>query len=607
VYEKLEISPSGLRLGGKDFYLASGDLHYFRIHPNDWEKRLQLAKDFGLTAIQTYVPWHLHEAKRGEFDFEGKIGELNLKAFLELVDSMGLKILFRPAPFICSECDMGGLPSWLIAEKDIGLRCCDEDYLAAVKSYYERLVKEFLPYLSTNGGPIIAIALDNEYGGYGNDRRYLEVLREMLEELGVDVPFYTTDGANDAMLINGSLPDCWHGVNFRSTPKGTELALNMLSELKPDFPLFIGEFWCGRSIVWGESYGPRDPKETADAYRVALNRGAYVNFYMFCGGTNFGFTSGALMGDPFVPSPNKKYPKYLPYTTSYDCDALIGEDGNPTEKYYLCRDVLNEYLGKTKDDTRYPALPTQEINIELTEVAELFENVDALTVKDVDSVSPVNMEALGQNFGYILYTTRIKGANSAAWFDLNDSVFDRATLYVDGEYKGMYMRDDKNEKITFTVPPEGVEVQLLIENIARINNTYNLGEHKGMLKPKLSMPTRNSYYWNQKSMPLSDISALKYKDISKLSAANMPVFLKGEFSAKAGVDTYILTEGFTHGNIWINGFNIGRHWNIGPQKTLYIPGSLLKDTGNVIEIFDTEYNGTQKVIKCVEKHLLCSE
>lgn len=601
----LKIEKNSVKLGQNDFYLASGDIHYFRIHPNDWEERILLAKDFGLTAIQTYVPWHLHEKSQGNFDFYGQFGELNLKGFLELVQKHDLKVLLRPAPYICSECDNGGLPAWLMFEKDISVRCCDEDYLAAVSAYYKRICKEFVPYLSTNGGPIIMIAIDNEYGGYGNDKQYLIELRRMLTENGVDVPFYTTDGYSSSMTVNGSLDDCWHGINFRSTPSETEKALDLLKAHRPNFPIFAGEFWCGRGFMWGENNSPRDPAETAAAYKLALEKGAFVNFYMFAGGTNFAFTSGSIHGAPLVRNPDKTYPCFEPYTTSYDVDALIGEDGNPTEKYFLCRDALDKYLGKPKRPHTYNKRPAQSIEIKLEKAAGLFENLNNLSVLNVKSLLPKTMEALNQCFGYVLYSTNIYGKNSWTVLDLKESVSDRATVYVNDIYTGEYTKDGKSDEIKLTVPEEGLNIKLLVENLGRENNSYDLMRHKGMVKPKLTVNTKNSYYWEQWSLPLDNLTKLDYKKLEETEISeNMPIFLKGTFNAQADVDTFLLTEGFTHGNVWINGVNIGRYWDIGSQKTLYIPGGLLKPQDNVIEIFDTQYNGKTRQIKCVDKNIL---
>lgn len=595
----LEISEQGLKLGGEKFYLASGDVHYFRIMPEDWERRLFLARDFGLTAIQTYVPWHLHEPHPGTFDFSGR---LDLKRFLELADRMGLKVMLRPAPYICSECDFGGLPSWLLKNKDIHVRCMDKEYMAAVEKYYERLTKEFVPMLSTNGGPIIAVAIENEYGSSGDDKEYLWELTKILVRNGVDVPLYTTDGELNIHLTNGTLPGCWAGVNFRAMPQFCKNALDKLKKFKPEFPLFVGEFWSGRSAHWGYGFHHLDPVETAKAYKYCLERGAYVNFYMFSGGTNFGFTSGGIMGGQFEKKPGDER-KFATHLTSYDVDALVSEDGTPKEKYFLCRDVLDEYRNKPKRPHIAPNHPTQSIlGISLNQIAFLLENKEEASVKCVESVGPYSMEDLDQNFGYVLYSAEVPGSDADALLRF-ESMNDRANIYMDGKYITTYMRDRKMNDAVVHIPKEGAKLDILVENLGRHQIGICLRERKGILGEVALVG--NLYHWTNWSMPLENLDRLRYRELQKDEKPDcLPVFLKGTFQAQPGIDTYVDMHGFGHGNVWINGFNLGRYWNIGPQMTLYLPGSLLKEKDNVIEILDTEYTGEKKHIDLIDHSIL---
>ncbi|MBQ3547953.1 MAG: beta-galactosidase [Clostridia bacterium] len=241
-------------LNGEEFYLAVGDIHYFRIHPTDWEHRLNLAKDFGLTAIQVYVPWHQHEREKGVFDFTGI---LDLAAFLETAQRVGLKVMLRPGPYICSELDLGGMPAWLLRDKDMQFRCSHPAFLEAVSDYFKVLCNVFVPYLSTNGGPIIAVCIENEYGSYGNDKVYLKNLRKMLENGGVDVPFYTIDGAVRAMIYNGTTDDAFVGLNFRARVEDCQNPLNAHADLLPGLPKFAGELWSGRSQHFTKEFSYR--------------------------------------------------------------------------------------------------------------------------------------------------------------------------------------------------------------------------------------------------------------------------------------------------------------------------------------------------------------
>ncbi|MBQ3058346.1 MAG: beta-galactosidase [Clostridia bacterium] len=583
-------------LNSEEFYLAVGDIHYFRIHPSDWEHRLNLAKDFGLTAIQVYAPWHQHEKEKGVFDFSGI---LDLAAFLETAQRVDLKVMLRPGPYICSELDLGGMPAWLLRDKDMKFRCSHPAFLAAVSEYFKVLCKVFVPYLSTNGGPIIAVCIENEYGTYGNDKVYLKELRQMLENGGVDVPFYTTDGAVRAMIYNGTTDDSFVGLNFRARVEDCSHPLNAYADLLPNLPKFAGELWSGRSQQWTKEFSYRNPKEVADTYKLLLENGVQVSFYMFSGGTNFGFTSGAIYGHSYAD--DYKLPsRFLPYATSYDCDSLISEDGNLTEKYFLCRDILDEYLGKAKRPHTYNKKPTQAFEVKLCESADLFENLENLAVCEKETLEPLTMEELNQNFGYVLYNVKVAPGKYTGPLNLS-YVNDKANVFVNGEYKGGYLRDGENTPIILTNDENGMDVNILVENLGRYSNHKTYTEKKGIVG-NVSIYS-NWFNWKQWSLPLDDISALQYSLFSG-KKANMPTFLRGKFDAKAGVDTFLLTDGFSHGNVWINGFNIGRYWDKGPQRTLYVPGGLLKEKDNVIEIFDVKYDGKKQIVSFIDHSIL---
>lgn len=583
-------------LNDEEFYLAVGDIHYFRIHPSDWEHRLNLAKDFGLTAIQVYVPWHQHEREKGVFDFSGL---LDLAAFLELAQKVGLKVMLRPGPYICSELDLGGMPAWLLRNKNLKFRCSEPNFLKHVADYFKVLCKVFVPYLSTNGGPIIAVCIENEYGTYGNDKIYLKELRKMLENGGVNVPFYTTDGAVRAMIYSGSTDDAFAGLNFRAKVEECKNPLNAFDDLLPECPKFVGEFWSGRSQHWTKEFSYRNPSETAEAYELLLENDVFVSFYMFSGGTNFGFTSGSIFGRSYADNPQNSA-KYIPFATSYDCDSLISEDGNPTEKYFLCRDILDEYLGKEKRPHTYNKKPTQAFDVNLSESADLFENIKNLAVCEKESLEPLTMEEMNQNFGYALYNVKVAPGRYTASMNLS-YVNDKANVFINGEYSGEYLRGGDNAPINFTNTDDGMDVNILVENLGRYSNHKTYTENKGIVGNISGYA--NWFNWKQWSLPMDDISKLEYKPIVN-EKPNMPTFLRGKFDAKAGIDTFLLTDGFSHGNVWINGFNIGRYWDKGPQRTLYVPGGLLKENDNVIEIFDVKYDGKKQTVSFIDYSIL---
>ncbi len=585
--QRFEVTEKEFLLDGEPFFLASGDIHYFRIHPSGWRRRLELMKDFGLTAIETYVPWNMHEPKEGQFDFSGM---LDLRAFLDICVELDLKVLLRPAPYICSEFELGGIPSWLLKDRSMVLRKNHEKWLSPMRRYYERLCREFLPYLCTNGGPIIMVAIENEYGFMGDDRSYMEAVKAILAENGVDVPFFTTDpygtNGNNAGIINGSMDGLLEGVNFRSLPETVAPALECVDKLHPGFPLYVGEFWSGRQIHWGETFKKRDPVPTAESYRMLLERGAAVNFYMFCGGTNFAFLNGALVIKP-VGSPEGTPKMYIPQATSYDENSLISENGEPTETYFLCRDVLDEHLGREKRAHIAPAYETQEIDVRLTECATLWDNLDVLAESRTVEVAPKYMEDLGQDYGYILYRfnfDKLRDENSST-LQAGD-VKDYATVYKDEKYIDYWFRDRKKCETVMSIENGKTQISVLVENMGRRNQGPNLENNRKGIDNYFVMNQAEPHDIETITLPMKDLSGLKYKKASEAVLGDTPVFLKGTFDAKEGVDTFFCMDGFEHGFVTVNGFNVGRFLPYGPQRTLYIPGGLIKERDNVIEVFD---------------------
>ena len=606
----LAFDKNSFYLDVKPFRIIAGDIHYFRIHQNDWAKRLDLAVDFGLNTIQTYVPWNAHEPEKGVFNFEGI---LDIGAYLKLCQEKGLKVLLRPSPYICSEWELGGLPSRLLKDRELIIRSSDPKYLKEVKEYYDRLIPEFLPYLATNGGPIIAVAIENEYGSYGNDHEYMNALADMLRDGGVDVPFYTTDGDRNYMLTFGrqSKTD-FFGVNYRAAVGTSEHAAKCARENGDDMPFFVGEFWAGRSMHWGEPFYHRPPSQTSKGFNEALELGGNVCFYMFSGGSNFGFMGGGNIGSSFSPRPDTP-PRYIPHTTSYDVDALISEDGRPTEKYFLCRDVLDEHLGREKRPHILPERATQSFTVELTKSADLFENLENISEYQGKTPLPKPMEYFGQNYGLILYSTKLDAFNEVHIRIQPQRFKDRANIFVDGNWFATYMRDRGCRAAESTyMAPDGIaaldqtgnerKIDVLVENIGRINfGKYMSDERKGM-EDGLLYGSVKLFGYDTRTIPLEDLSNLDWKE--NYHKDHKPCFFKGSFDAESGVDTYVSFENLGHGYIWINGFNVGRYDSAGPQMTLYLPGHFLKSSDNEIIVLDIDPVGERKAIIFLDHEIL---
>ncbi len=594
----LSIEKDRLTIDGEPFYLACGDIQYFRIHPSEWKRRLEIMKDFGLTAVQTYCAWNLHEPTPGVFDFSGM---LDLGAFLRTCAEVGLKVMLRPSPYICGEWDFGGLPWWLLKDRHMSFRCADLKFMSAVDSYYKKLCAEFVPYLSTNGGPILAVCIENEYGAYGSDLTYLRFLADTLAENGVNVPLYQTDNFGAALMVTRPL-GVWQGINYRIESAS---AVPLLRKIQPDMPPMVGEYWSGRSVYWGESGRRRDIPSVADGYRKALDLGAYVTFYMFAGGTNFGFMNGSRIVKPFVGSDTavhggKGERIFRSITTSYDCDALLSESGVATEKYYACRKELDEYLGREVRTYRLPAPEMQEIrDVKMTESAPLFGSLGALCSMPIHSAEPMTFEELDCPYGFVLYSTETPVMGDASVLDLQN-LHDRALVFVDGEYKGTFQRDFPAPSITIPAD-EPHRLDLLVENMGRINTRPQFIEEKGLIGG-VTLHNIRLYTFENTPLPMTDLSELRFEK----GLCEGPRFVRGHFDAKPGVSTNLHFAGWKKGVAFLNGFNLGRYWCIGPQATLYVPGALLKEKDNELILFEL-YDHDADAVEFLDHALLDAE
>ncbi|PYI51788.1 glycoside hydrolase family 35 protein [Paenibacillus flagellatus] len=550
---------------GKPVRLLSGAIHYFRTVPEYWRDRLLKLKACGFNTVETYVAWNVHEPQPGRFDFEGIA---DIERFIRTAGELGLFVIVRPSPYICAEWEFGGLPAWLLADPGMKLRCYHKPFLDRVDAYFDELLPRLVPLQSTNGGPIIAMQIENEYGSYGNDIRYLNHLRQSMIERGVDVLLFTSDGPTDAMLQGGTVPGVLATVNFGSRV-GESFA--KLREYQADEPVMCMEYWNGWFDHWFEHHHTRDGGDVANVLEEMLKEDASVNFYMFHGGTNFGFYNGAN-----CPAPDQ----YQPTITSYDYDVLLTEAGEPTAKYFKVREVLSRYADVPETPLPAPAEKAAYGRVRMTGQADLFANLDALS-SPIRSTCPEPMETYGQNYGFIQYTTRISGPRPAHQLNVQN-VADRALVFVDGRPIGTIERWNKETKLSFEVPAEGVELTLLVENMGRINYGSYLRDPKGVTEG-VRFGYQFLFDWTVRTLPLDDLSKVAYSDVGP---QDKPAFYRGTFEAEKAADTFLYLEGWTKGVVWVNGFNLGRYWNVGPQKSLYVPGPLLRPGTNEVVVFE---------------------
>ncbi len=556
-------------LNGEPFKIISGSIHYFRTVPEYWQDRLEKLVNMGCNTVETYIPWNFHEPDKGEFLWEGMH---DICRFIELAQNLGLYIIIRPSPYICSEWEFGGLPAWLLKDKGMKLRCCYEPYLKAVKEYYSVLIPKLAPYQIDRGGKIILFQIENEYGYYGNDTAYLEFLRDTMREYGIAVPFVTSDGPwNEPIfksgLVDGALPT----GNFGSA---AEWQFGQMKKFMGDNkPLMCMEFWNGWFDAWGDEKHHTTAPEKAGAELDELLKQGSVNFYMFEGGTNFGFMAGRNGGSRAAD------------VTSYDYDAPLTEDGQITPKYKFFKEIISKHAPVREIPLTTDIKRKAYGRIECNGKTDLFSVLDKISTP-VNSNFPLTMEEIGQNYGYVLYRTNIKDIETVKEIRL-EGANDRVQCYHNGEFMHTFFAENIWEKAELSGRNSGCIIDLLCENIGRENFGTGLEtQHKGISG---GVKINDHRQFGYEIYPLTlDEKQIERLDFNSGYKENTPAFYRFEFETDELCDTFLCIDGFGKGCAFINGFNLGRFWEIGPQKRLYLPAPLLKNGKNTLVIFETE-------------------
>lgn len=567
-------------LNGEKIKIISGGMHYFRVVPEYWRDRLEKIKALGCNTVETYVAWNVHEPRKGEFCFDGMA---DVKRFIELAQELGLWVIVRPSPYICAEWEFGGFPAWLLAEEGMRFRSSYGPYLKHVREYYERLFEILTPLQITKGGPILMFQIENEYGAYGEDAEYLKSLKSMMEEFGVEVPFVTSDGPWGDSLACGKVDGVLMTANFGSK---TKEQFAILKKYIGDKPLMCMEFWVGWFDAWGGEHSIGDVQEHVEDLRDMLSMGN-VNIYMAHGGTNFGFMNGSNYYDTLRPD-----------VTSYDYDALITEDGQLTPKYKAFQEVIAQFAEIPEVEFTTEIQRKEYGTVPVAAKVGLFEVLEDISTP-VENHYPLSMEQLGQNYGYTLYRSKLvrdKEIEKLKLLGAND----RAKCYLDGkEIASMYDRELFNE-CRFQQKLTGDQLDILMENMGRVNYSPAIEhQHKG-IKGAVVLNGHQHYKWIHYPISLENVDNL---DFSKGYTEGLPAFYKFEFEVEEIGDTFLETEGFSKGCAFVNGFNLGRFWEIGPQKRLYIPGPLLKKGKNEIILFETEGKSAEYIRLCGEPKL----
>jgi beta-galactosidase len=561
---RFELGDTAFLLDGKPFQMISGEMHYPRVPREAWRQRLKMARAMGLNTIGTYVFWNIHEPQKGQYDFSGNH---DIAAFIRMAQEEGLWVVLRPSPYVCAEWEFGGYPYWLQNEKGLVVRSKNPQYLAAYRRYIHEIGKQLAPLQVNHGGNILMVQIENEYGSYGSDKEYLEINRKMFVDAGFDGLLYTCDPAAD--VAKGHLPGLLPAVNGVDDPAKVKELVRANHGGKG--PFYIAEWYPAWFDWWGTKHHTVPASEYVNRLDTVLAAGISINMYMFHGGTTRGFMNGANYND--------RNP-YEPQISSYDYDAPLDEAGNATDKFMRFREVISRHLPAGQV---LPAVPPKRPVITMpairfTQTASLFSQLPAPR----SSVHPLSFEDLNQAYGYVLYRTTLDG-NTSGWLHIRE-LRDYALVLVNGKQVAVADRRLKQDSVQIILPPGKITLDILVENLGRINfGPYLLQNKKGITEQVLFKGAELKN-WKMYSLPFDHISQLQWKNSPAPEQA--PVLKKAVIELQQTGDTYLDMHNWGKGCVWVNGHHLGRYWQVGPQQTLYVPAEWLHKGKNELVVLE---------------------
>ena len=587
-------------LNGEPFIVKAAEVHYPRIPRPYWEHRIQMCKALGMNAVCIYIFWNIHEQQEGQFDFTGNN---DVAEFCRLAQKNGLYVIVRPGPYVCAEWEMGGLPWWLLKKKDIKLRERDPYFMERVKIFEEKVGEQLEPLTIQNGGPIIMIQVENEYGSYGEDKPYVSEIRDCLRGIyGKELSLFQCDWSSN--FEKNGLDDLTWTMNF-GTGANIDDQFRRLGQLRPNAPKMCSEFWSGWFDKWGARHETRPAKDMVDGMDEMLSKGISFSLYMTHGGTSFGHWAGA------------NSPGFAPDVTSYDYDAPINEYGLATPKFWELRTMMQKY-----SDKKLPNVPKAPMSIIQVPKFQLTEFATLMTAATGNGKSEngglKTFEEMNMGWGTMIYSTRLPEITSSSV--LTGEFHDFAQVFIDQKYIGKIDRVKNEKSLTIPAVKKGAELIIIVEGMGRINFGRAIKDFKGIIgNVTLSTETDDAEIvltpknWTNIAIPDDYETAKKaldgvkgfndklpdmkgsvpgiavtrsYEESAKLADFMKPGYHRGYFNLSKVGDTFLNFETWGKGQVYVNGHAMGRIWSIGPQQTLYVPGCWLKKGKNEVIVLD---------------------
>ncbi|MCR5198059.1 MAG: beta-galactosidase [Prevotella sp.] len=566
-------------LNGEPFIVKAAEVHYPRIPRPYWEHRIKMCKALGMNAVCIYIFWNIHEQQENVFDFTGNN---DVAEFCRLAQKNGMYVIVRPGPYVCAEWEMGGLPWWLLKKKDIRLRERDPYFMERVKIFEEKVGEQLKPLTIQNGGPIIMIQVENEYGSYGEDKPYVSEIRDCLRGIyGKELELFQCDWSSN--FEKNGLDDLTWTMNF-GTGANIDQQFRRLGELRPNAPKMCSEFWSGWFDKWGARHETRPAKDMVEGMDEMLSKGISFSLYMTHGGTSFGHWAGA------------NSPGFAPDVTSYDYDAPINEYGHDTPKFWELRKMMQKYSDKKLPNVPKAPMPIITVpKFELTEFAPFYRNQHL-----IPSVNPKTFEEMDLGWGMTYYVTALPEVPVQSILTLE--AHDYAQVFIDDVYIGKIDRVKNEKSLSLPLVKKGQKLAILVEAMGRINFGRAIKDFKGIVGDVVINAEADEYgneaAWTLKKWTMTPISDDYNKAVKAFDANMIPLsdgfakrengrgYYRGYFNLKKVGDTFLNFETWGKGQVYVNGHAMGRIWSIGPQQTLYVPGCWLKKGKNEIIVLD---------------------
>jgi len=552
-------------IDGQPTVIVSGEMHFGRVQPEDWDLRIKQAKAMGLNTVCFYLFWNQVETQEGKFNF---IGMTDVRRVLKLCQDNGMWAILRPGPYCCAEIEYGGIPSWTLKYPDVKIRTNDPKYVEWSRKYLAQVYHQVGDLQVTKGGPLLMVQVENEYGIIANGNiDYMKSLTQVFKDVGFDVPLFTCDPTtpvwgNAALRVPGLM----YGRNGLKTDQAFQQSAAGIG----DFPVFVPEVYTAWFSGWGEAIATRNstiPQITSWA-NYLLDHNYSFNLYVFFGGTNYGFSNGCN--------------QYLPVQTSYDYSAPIDEAGRTTEKYRVLRDLLGTRLKAT-----LPPIPPDPAVIELPPITfaqkePLLATLPARPTQVSDK--PVSMENLGQDYGFVLYRKKFP-AGLKGTLELKKAM-DYTVVMINGRTvaKAFVGYGPASSKVALNESGP-VTLDLLVYNLGRISvpvsSETQARASKGLIGGAFLDGTELTG-WENYSLPMADGAKFKASDAPHTG----PTLYRATFNlAKLG-GTFLDLRNWSFGAVWVNGHNLGRFWDHGGVRSLFVPGNWLKQGENEILVLE---------------------